>query len=120
METYDGSTAKTTPLTVAPLEQQDERESKRAWKKVADAILKGDMDTVHVEKSKIENAQRDLRKKEQAEGREWERKFFTKVQSDPLFDKLAKPTGFAIEADKTNGIWRFDAEKAKANSKPPF
>ena len=68
------------------------------------------MDIVHVEKSKIENAQRELRRKEQTEGREWQRRFFKKLPSDPVFDKLARHCGGAmtIEAEKTGGVWRFD------------
>ena len=71
------------------------------------------------EKSKIEESQRELRRKEQAEGREWERRFFTRMNGDPLFEKLAKPIGEKIESDKTGGIWRFDGHKA-SNAKPPF
>ena len=76
------------------------------------------MDTVGIEKSKIENAQREMRKKEQAEGREWQRRFFTRLNGDPLFEKLAKPIGEKIENDKTNGIWRFDLQKATNTTAP--
>ena len=71
------------------------------------------MDIVHVEKSKIENAQRELRRKEQAESREWQRRFFKKLpgNTDEVFEKLAKPCGERIEAEKTNGVWRFDESK---------
>jgi hypothetical protein len=113
VDSYAASNTKTTPLQVAPLEEQDDLEAHKAWKKVIDAISKGDMDTTNYEKSKIENSQRDLRKKEIAEGREWQRRYFSKVESDPLFDRLAKPIGEKIEADRTGGIWRFDVEKAK-------
>ena len=117
VEAFDHKTRKITSLTLAPLEEQDPLESNKAWQKVKEAILKSDMDTVGLEKSKIENAQREMRKKEQAEGREWQRRFFTKQESDPLFEKLAKPIGERIENDKTNGIWRFDSQKA-ANLQP--
>jgi hypothetical protein len=132
IETFDAKAAKTTPLTVAPIEEQDPYESRRAWHNVATSIEKGDMDATSQHKSKIENAQRELRKKEHAEGREWERRFFSKVddkgnkpEDEALFEKLAKivgmigPLGPGIEADKTGGVWRFDSEKAKA-AKPPF
>ena len=112
IDKYAAQDMKTTPLYVAPLEQQDRLESKKAWAKVQDAIIKGDMDTVNAEKSLIENSQRELRKKEAAEGKEWERRFFSRVPSDPLFEKLAKPIGERIESDKTGGIWRFDVTKA--------
>ena len=112
VETYNAKNTKTTPLITRPLEEQDPYESNRAWKKVVDGIGKGDMDQVHIEKSKIENEQREMRKKEQAEGRVWQRKFFVKKNPpEDVFDKLAKPIREPIEAEKTNGIWRFDESK---------
>lgn len=108
VETYDAKAAKTTALTVAPLEQQDPLESHRAWHRVAEAIIKGDMDTTSLEKSKIENSQRELRRKEQAEGREWERRYFTRLNgADPVFEKLSRCIGERIESDRTGGVWRF-------------
>ncbi|KAL9126343.1 MAG: hypothetical protein Q9217_004589 [Psora testacea] len=113
IETYNAKASKTTPLIVPPLDQQDPYESNRAWQHVAAGIQKGDMDTVHIEKSKIENTQRELRRKEQAEGREWPRRFFKRLQGDrdEVFEKLAKPCGERIEAEKTGGVWRFDERK---------
>jgi oxysterol-binding protein-related protein 9/10/11 len=119
VDTYDPNVTKVTQLTVAPIEQQDELESRRAWKKVADAISKGDMDTTSNEKSIIENSQRELRKKEKEEGREWERRFFTRTDKYPLFEKLASSIGEQINDSSTNGVWIFDAEKA-SKAKPPF
>ena len=119
LETYSASKNPTTKLKVPPLEEQSPRESKKAWNKVANAILKGDMDTTGHEKSKIENQQREMRKKEQAEGKEWQRTFFSNLKDDAVFDKLAKSTGEKVEADKTNGVWRFDAGKAQ-HAKRPF
>ena len=111
IETYDAK-VKTTPLTTRPIEQQDPYESNRAWNKVSQGIVAGNMDIVHNEKSKIENTQREMRKKEQAEGKEWQRKYFIRNSPpDELFDKLANPIGERIEADKTGGIWRFDENK---------
>ena len=112
-DSYNSKTAYKSPLQVAPLEQQDPYESNRAWEKVAAAIMKSDMDTVHIEKSKIENSQRELRKKEQSEGREWQRRFFTRsATADPVFEQLVKAIpGERIEADKTGGVWRFDESK---------
>lgn len=122
---YHDVSHKPVPLTVAPIEKQDAWESRRAWANVARAIEKGDMDVVSYHKSIIENAQRELRKKEKSQGREWQRRFFTKIdQKEPVFEKLAQQitgvTGWAgIEEDKTGGIWRFDPEKAK-EARPPF
>lgn len=121
IEIYNAKTSKTTPLAVRPIDQQDPHESLRAWQYVAAAISKGDMDTVGAEKSKIENAQRELRKKEQSEGRSWERLFFKRVETCPIFETLARPLGEKIEGDKTGGIWRFDQTKvATGGSKLPL
>jgi oxysterol-binding protein-related protein 9/10/11 len=120
VETYNAKTEPKTPLKVAPVEDQDPLESRRAWQKVAAAIQKGDMNTTAAEKSAIEEQQRALRKKEKEEGREWARRFFKRVDKLPIFDKLIKEVPYgSLEADQTNGIWVFDTEKAK-NAKPPF
>ncbi|KAF2724552.1 Oxysterol-binding protein [Polychaeton citri CBS 116435] len=120
VETYNARNEPKTKLSVAPIEDQDPLETRRAWKKVAEAIQKGDMNTTSAEKSKIENEQRELRKAERAEGREWDRTFFTRAKTLPVFEKLIKDVpGGSLEIDQTNGIWVFDQEKAK-NAKPPF
>ncbi|KAK5128499.1 hypothetical protein LTR85_003167 [Meristemomyces frigidus] len=120
VETYNAKKEPKTALKVAPIEEQDPLESRRAWKKVADAILKGDMNTTGAEKTVIEEHQRALRKKEQAEKKEWERRFFTRANSVPILDKLIKEVPYgSIDADQTNGVWVFDSEKAKS-AQPAF
>ncbi|KAH0553034.1 hypothetical protein GP486_006771 [Trichoglossum hirsutum] len=111
IDAYSPKTSQVTPLTVAPLDQQDELESRRAWRAVAEAIGNGDMETTGTEKSKIENEQRELRKKEKEEGREWERRYFGRVETDEVFDQLAEKIGYQAEADKTGGVWRWDEAK---------
>ena len=118
VETYDATKHKTTPLQVAPHEEQDDLESRKAWCKVAQAILVGDMDTTSREKSLIENRQRELRKVEKEEGREWQRIFFSRTETFPVFEALAAKIGENIDSDKTNGVWKFDLEKAKTAKKP--
>lgn len=115
----------TTPLRVAPVENQDPFESRRAWRNVAASIVKGDMDAVSYHKSKIENAQRELRKKEKEEGRDWERKFFKNVKEteDPVFAQLVKMVSGAtawagVEAERTAGVWRFDTVGARGVTQP--
>lgn len=71
------------------------------------------MDVTSVEKSKIENSQRELRKQESAEGRTWERRYFSCTQKDELFERLGPKVGETLEADKTGGCWRWDPEKSK-------
>lgn len=124
LETYDALAAATTPLAVAPVEAQHPLETRRAWQKVAEAILAADLDTVGREKSKIENAQRELRAKEKAEGRMWQRRYFTVLTTpDPVLGALGKHVGVPDhgDADKTGGVWRFDEVKAaKAKSEAPL
>lgn len=119
VDTYDPNVTKTTPLTVADIKDQDEMESRRAWKKVADAILKGDMDTTSYEKSIIENSQREMRKKEKEENREWERRYFSRTTEFPRFQKLADKIGESVNDNLTNGVWVFDQKKA-SQAKQPF
>ena len=106
-------------FVIASIDQQDPLESRRAWRKVADAQSKGDMNTLSNEKSLIENSQREQRKKEKAEGRDWQRVFFQRLEKDELFAKLAKKIDVPAESEKTAGIWRYDPAKAQ-EAKPPY
>ncbi len=110
-------------LIVAPLEKQHPLESRRAWAKVAAAISKVDLDTVGLEKGKIENAQREMRAKERAEGRTWERRYFTALEdvADPVLTKLGTAVSLPEngDADKTGGLWRFDSAKSNAAQNEP-
>lgn len=119
IDTYDAKAEPKTPLKVAPVAEQDPLESRRAWAKVAAAIEKGDLNTTAAEKSVIEEQQRALRKKEKAEGKEWEGRFFSRTTKAPKLDALIKevPHG-SLDKDQTDGIWEFDAAKAKDAKKP--
>ncbi|KAJ5648454.1 hypothetical protein N7490_004826 [Penicillium lividum] len=102
----------------------DVYESRRAWKEVAENIQKNDMDAVSAHKSRIENAQRELRRVEKSENREWERRFFNRVEQkddDATIQELARSLDLSpdLDGDKTGGIWRFDATRA-AGAKPPY
>ncbi|KAF3927753.1 hypothetical protein ABW21_db0208376 [Orbilia brochopaga] len=122
IDAYCARTNPTTPLTIKPLEEQDPLESRRAWAKVATAIDKCDYEETGLEKSKIENAQRELRKKEKADGTTWTRRYFSTVDEHPLIAKLADTASrwtvaqgsgalMLDEPAKTNGIWVFDEGK---------
>lgn len=116
VSTYNAAETKQTELEVAPLEKQHPLESRRAWAKVAEVIQTGDLDAVSIEKGKIEQAQRDMRAKERAENRVWERRYFTAVEgSDSTLKQLGSVVGVPEngDADKTGGLWRFDLDKAK-------
>ncbi|RMD41451.1 hypothetical protein DV735_g3709, partial [Chaetothyriales sp. CBS 134920] len=148
IETFLPAKSPLSPLVVAPIEQQDVFESRRAWFNVAESIEQGDMEKTSHYKSRIEQAQRALRKKEQEENREWERAFFTTVpaersavtaatktigpaavERERVFHQLVavltshhsvgSSTWDGIAPDKTNGVWRLDEHKA-ATAAPPF
>lgn len=114
IEVYNARANKTTPLTVAPIDQQDPLESRRAWRHVAAAIEKGDMDKTGAEKSMIEIRQREMRKQEAAEKKEWERRYFVRVNKDAIYETLAAKIGEKSEPEKTGGIWKWDPKKYQA------
>lgn len=113
IEEYDAttSTERLTPITVAPLDQQDAMESRKLWGKFATKMREGDMNGVSAEKNRIEVRQRQLRKEEEAEGRTWERRFFKKGDVDPRVEMLGAKVGCKVDNDVTAGFWSFDREK---------
>ncbi|KAK7934595.1 oxysterol binding protein [Apiospora marii] len=113
--TVDLTGLRRTPLTLAPLAQQHPLESRRAWRAVAAAIDANDILAVGREKSAIENAQRALRREEQADGRVWPRRFFREVliREDPVLARFADCDAVpALDDGATEGVsWRFDEDK---------
>ncbi|GAA5915602.1 OSBP family protein [Sporobolomyces salmoneus] len=78
-----------TPIQVAPVEQQQEYESRRAWKAVADGIRKGDFEAASSAKSALENSERQKRKDEAAAGTAFQLRLFNKLPNDPEYKQLA-------------------------------
>lgn len=116
IDTHDAEATPTSTLIVAPVEEQDPLESRRAWAKVAAGIAEGNMEVTGVEKTKIEVAQREMRAREKAEGRTWERRYFSQVEDDRTLNSLAHHINLNPEPDKTGGIWRFDGAKHSART----
>ena len=110
LEIFDTNTP-ISSLILPPLDEQDPLESRRAWSKVISGINSRNMSVVNQEKSKIEVEQRQLRKEEKAEGREWPRRYFKQVQEDPRVERLLAKVGEKLEPDQTGGIWQWDEEK---------
>ncbi|KAI5474327.1 hypothetical protein MNV49_003542, partial [Pseudohyphozyma bogoriensis] len=77
------------PMTVKPVEQMGEYESRRVWKTVAEGIREGDFEKASVAKSALENAERQKRKDELASGVPFKIKFFNKVENSPDYATLA-------------------------------
>lgn len=87
---YDAQAKSPERLVVKPVEQQHDLESRKAWAPVAEAIKKGNYDLISREKSKIENAQRELRKKERDLGAKWPVRWFDQVDvNEPPADGAA-------------------------------
>ncbi|KAK9476798.1 hypothetical protein V1514DRAFT_335677 [Lipomyces japonicus] len=101
---YDTQDHEIAQLVVKPIESQAEYETRRAWSKVADAVKVVDYDTIHVEKSKIEVAQRELRKRERDQGVEWQRRYFKLVADQGPLRQVAESAG----VDPDDQVWRFD------------
>lgn len=118
IETCDLGFHEPAPLTIPDVAEQDPWETRRAWNGVIQALERGDMRGTTMEKSKIEEAQRALRKKEAAQGTEWEPLFFSPRGDDPIFDDLASAVGWRIEKEKTKGVWKANREKAENAQKP--
>ncbi|KAF2121551.1 hypothetical protein BDV96DRAFT_564540 [Lophiotrema nucula] len=117
VETYEVEATRK-PIQVPDRSEQDPWESRRAWGGVIDGLLRSDMKAVSDEKSVVEEAQRQMRKDEQARGTEFERVFFRKQQSDPLFEKLSAIDKGSFEVDPDGGIWKVDYEAIKNARKP--
>jgi len=77
-------------VTVRPVEEQGEWESRALWFKVAKGIREGDFDTAAREKSRIENEQRQKRRDEGAAGTTWHLKHFVHQDDDPLYERLGR------------------------------
>ena len=118
VEKYDTRTDDISPMTVAAIPEQDAWESRRAWSDVIKSLRAGDMRATAQAKSKIEQAQRAMRKEEKEKGKMWEAKFFSRVEHDSVFEKIAVPQGETLHPQATNGIWRFDQEKFEQATMP--
>ena len=105
LETYDTNTEPAAPLNVAPIDEQDPWESRRAWRGVIDALNQGNMQATSDEKGKVEQGQRAMRKRQGLGETEWGAIFFKNVDGDEVFERLAEPIGAELGKEKTVGVW---------------
>ncbi|ETN38673.1 uncharacterized protein HMPREF1541_06710 [Cyphellophora europaea CBS 101466] len=123
ISTYDLSDPNNQPVAMRLPDSPSPWESRRAWKDVAEPLRKGNFSVALDAKSQLEQAQRDLRKKEKASGKKWQSAFFKQVnegeeasqESKALAMLLAEAKG-SIDAKNVlgnNGCWRFDPAKEK-------
>lgn len=115
VEKFDIDTVTRTPITVAPVEHQHPLESRRAWQHVSAAINRGDIFTTGYEKSKIENEQREMRRREKGNGTEFPRRYFSRAKEDSVAEKLAAgmkvETSMKGDMDGHHSVWMWDEEK---------
>ena len=118
IDTYDLSSAPTTEFRTLPLDQQDPWESRKAWNGVIESTNNGNMQGVADNKNELENAQRELRKKDETSEEKWQALFFRKENSDPVAQKLFDVVGQKLDPESTCGIWKFDSENADKKERP--
>lgn len=75
--------AKHTPPIVRPLEEQEDRESQKLWRKTIVALKEGNHDAATDDKTRIEDMQRDEAAKRAETGKEWQPRYFRAVQGGP-------------------------------------
>jgi len=80
---FDGYMAKPSSPLVRPIEDQEERESRRLWKEVAQAVLERNHEMATDEKTKIEDRQREEAAMRAQEGVEWHPRLFRRVKGGP-------------------------------------
>lgn len=119
IETWDSSAVPLAPLEIADLDKQDPWETRRAWRKVLDAVNAGDMQATVSEKSRVEEGQRAMRRREEAEGKMWRPLFFEQIAGDrdPVFERLGNVVGWELRPEKTKGVWRVNRRRAEVD--PP-
>ncbi|OXV07910.1 hypothetical protein Egran_04327 [Elaphomyces granulatus] len=80
---FDATNAKHTPPLTRPLQEQGERESQKLWHSTIQALLARNHDVATMEKSKIEDRQREEASKRAEQGVEWHPRLFRTVQGGP-------------------------------------
>ncbi|KAK3306244.1 uncharacterized protein B0T15DRAFT_222716 [Chaetomium strumarium] len=108
------------PMDIAPLEAQDPWESRRAWAGVLHGLRVGDMRTVVAEKTKVEQAQRQMRASEARRGVAWEPLLFRSVpgESHEVFHRLSEGMGWQLHHDRTKGVWKINDGRVKTLERP--
>lgn len=99
---WDAEKAKRVPVTVKPLDQQAEHESRRLWRTTAQGIITSNYDLANKDKARIENEQREKRKLE-AQGQlpPHQHQLFTRIEDDPEYATLAAYSGHKPEHQET-------------------
>lgn len=102
----DSQTLEVLELQVKDVCEQSRFETRRAWRKVAEAIMEQDFQLIHHEKSKIEAKQRVLRKREERDGKVWPRRWFEAVNvvDEPWYTDLCSSAGVVAGPSQSSSI----------------
>lgn len=119
IEIVDMNAVSLLPIRVLPLDQQDPWESQRVWADVVQALENHNMPGTSEATGALEQAQREMRAREDQGGREWESLFFKAEEGDGRFEDLAKGWPKSLEQGKTKGVWRFDEDAVRHGKTNP-
>jgi hypothetical protein len=118
IDTYQVGSTPATDFRTVPLEQQDPWESRKAWSGVISSIHSGNMQGVADAKSKLENGQREMRKRPETSEEKWTSLFFQRDDNDPVAQKLLDVVGEKMDVAGTCGVWKFNKEKFEKAERP--
>lgn len=118
LEKIDVMAIKSSKMDTSGLAEQDPWESRKAWGDVIAALRRGDMKGTTTAKSKIEEGQRQMRKDEEASGKQWKNIFFRRVDQDPVFERLSVHDDKSFTVDRGGGIWKVSEDAIKGTKRP--
>lgn len=108
------------PIEMAPLQEQDPWESRRAWAGVAGALARNDFGDTVAQKTRLEQAQRQRRRREKEAGVVWEPRFFrsSAAAGHAVFHQLSRGLSWPLCPEKTKGVWRVDEARLGSMRRP--
>ena len=80
---FNALRAKSSPPIARPIEEQEERESQKLWAATAQAVKERNHELATIEKTKIEDQQREDAAKRVNDGVEWHPRLFRMVRGGP-------------------------------------
>ena len=113
IETCNTNSTEKRPVILPSLPSQDPWETRRAWDGVLKALHKGDMQTTSSQKTKLEEAQRRMRRREAAKGVQWKPIFFYQAKDTATAEKANK-----AGVEKSHRVWKADRNKAMSRRAP--
>ncbi|KAK7041709.1 Oxysterol-binding protein OBPa [Paramarasmius palmivorus] len=102
------------PKWVAPEDEQEPNESRRLWSKLTQAIIAKDMEAATDAKSKVEDAQREQRKRMEETGKTHVPRFF-ELKNGRWEPKLIIPKD-PVEAEKVVREWIWPSKPGRSGS----